>query len=220
MQNLRFNIAAGETKNFGAIGGAYMEIIEAAGPISIGLYDSNGSQSDDARDIYSGFYAEGKFSGFEVYSASAQTVELLITNGRGGSRRQPGNVKVIDAFESTVGTYASTGTGITAFTAAPVIAAGSNTAGIMVRAVFAEVKAGVGGSSEAALVAAPSLPTSMTGPNMMMLARVIDQDQIIKIASNSDLKKRVPTGWGIYHCVINSGSAAARNALYASVEVL
>jgi hypothetical protein len=96
MQNLRFTIAAGETKNFGAISGAYLEVIEAAGAITLGLYDAAGSQSDDARDIYSGFYVEGKFAGFEVYSAVAQTIELLITNGRGGTRRQPGNVKVID----------------------------------------------------------------------------------------------------------------------------
>ncbi len=95
MQNLRFSIAAGETKVF-VLAGRYLEIIDAVGPVTLGLYDENGSQTDDAKDVLSGTYMEGAFSQFELYSATAQTVELFLTNTRGGTRRQPGNVRVID----------------------------------------------------------------------------------------------------------------------------
>lgn len=95
MQNLRFSIAAGETKVF-VIAGRYLEIIDATGPVTLGLYDVNGSQTDDAKDVLSGTYMEGAFSQFEIYSATAQTIELFLTNTRGGTRRQPGNVRVID----------------------------------------------------------------------------------------------------------------------------
>lgn len=95
MQNLRFSIAAGETKVF-VIAGRYLEIIDATGPVTIGLYDKAGSQTDDAKDILSGTYMQGEFSQFEIFSATAQTIELFLTQTGGGTRRQPGNVRVID----------------------------------------------------------------------------------------------------------------------------
>lgn len=95
MENLRFAIAAGETKVFER-GGRYIEIIEAAGAVNLNLYDQNGGQSDSAKGILSGTYMEGAYAKFEVYSATAQTVEILITDTRGGTRRQPGNVRIID----------------------------------------------------------------------------------------------------------------------------
>lgn len=99
---LRFAIAAGETKVFEKAG-RYLEIITSADAIDLDLYDAYGSDSDGAAGALSGMFLEGAFSRFNVRSTTAQNVELLLTDGRGGSRRQPGVVQVIDAaFNRTV----------------------------------------------------------------------------------------------------------------------
>lgn len=95
MELLKFNIAANETKVFEKAG-RYLEIIDSTGEVTIDLYDRNGGNTDDATGALSGLYLEGEFSAITVKSATAQTITLLITDGRGGSRRQPGNVRVID----------------------------------------------------------------------------------------------------------------------------
>ena len=97
MELLTFTIKAGENKVFQRAG-RYFEIIEAAGAINVELTGPSGERSDEMRGAVSGMYAEGPYSAFEIENAAgvAQTVTLLITDGRGGSRRQPGNVRVID----------------------------------------------------------------------------------------------------------------------------
>lgn len=95
MELLTFTIAAGELKRFER-SGRYFEIIAADSTINVGFYDANGSQTDDAVNALSGLYLEAPFSAFEISSAAAQTVSVLITDGRGGSRRQPGIVSVVD----------------------------------------------------------------------------------------------------------------------------
>lgn len=95
MELLRFTIAAGETKVF-VKAGRYIEVFEAADALSIGFYDRNGGQADDALNIQSGVFIETDFAQFEVSSATAQTITLLVTDGRGGSRRQPGVVSIVD----------------------------------------------------------------------------------------------------------------------------
>jgi hypothetical protein len=101
MENLRFTIAAGETKTFER-GGRYLEIIDAAGPLSIILSDQNGGRADAAKDVLSGTYMGTAFAKFEVYSATAQTVELFITDTTGGTKRQPGVVRIIDGEREKV----------------------------------------------------------------------------------------------------------------------
>lgn len=92
---LTISISANETKRFERAG-AYVEIIDAPDPIDIALYDANGSEGDAADGALSGFYLEGKSTAFTLKSATTQRLQLLLTDGRGGSRRQPGNVRVID----------------------------------------------------------------------------------------------------------------------------
>jgi len=101
MENLRFNIAAGETKVF-VKAGRYFEILESGGPVTMAFYDANGSQNNDASSVLSGTYLEDSFSQFDIYSATAQTVEILISDGKGGTRRQPGTVQVIDGERNKV----------------------------------------------------------------------------------------------------------------------
>jgi hypothetical protein len=96
MENLRFNIAAGETKVF-VKAGRYFEILESSGPVTLGFYDQSGNQNNDATNVLSGTYVEDSFSQFDISSPTAQTVEILISDGKGGTRRQPGVVAVVDA---------------------------------------------------------------------------------------------------------------------------
>lgn len=96
---LTFTIAAGETKTF-VKAGRYLEVIASAAALSVGFYDRSGGQSDDLIGAVSGLYVETDFSQFEVFSATAQTITLLVMDSRGGSRRQPGVVEVIDGGRS------------------------------------------------------------------------------------------------------------------------
>lgn len=100
MQNLRFAMAAGETKIF-ELAGRYLEIIESAGPVTIELYDANGGQSDEARDVLSGTYMTEPYARIAIYSATAQTVELFLSARGGGTKRQPGTVNVVDSDRAT-----------------------------------------------------------------------------------------------------------------------
>lgn len=103
MELITFTSGAGETKNF-ARAGRYLEIIDAAYAVTIKFTGTNGQQGPSMRDALSGFYSEDEFQGFEVTSATAQVITLMVTDGKGGSRRQPGVVRVID--ESTSKTLA------------------------------------------------------------------------------------------------------------------
>jgi hypothetical protein len=93
-----FTIAAGETKVF-AKQGRYLEVITASAGLDILMLGASGESADEMRGALSGFYAESPFSQLNVTNkgAGAQVVTLMVTDGRGGSRRQPGTVEVIDA---------------------------------------------------------------------------------------------------------------------------
>lgn len=95
MELLTFNIAQNETKRFERAG-RYFEIIDALRALTVEFTGPNGEQGDDMRNALSGFYYEGNYSGFEISSVTAQSITVMVSDGRGGSRRQPGNVRVID----------------------------------------------------------------------------------------------------------------------------
>ena len=103
MEILSVNLIAGQTQQF-VKPGKYFEIIDSAGPIQVDFTGPNGNMTDNIRNALSGLYIEGAYSHFALTSATTQTVNLLLMEtGRGGSRRQPGNVRVIDqAFDKTL----------------------------------------------------------------------------------------------------------------------
>lgn len=106
MELITLNLAANQTQAF-AKSGRYFEIIDAAFPVQIDFYGDGGNQTDSMRNALSGLFLEDPFTQFNVTNGStAQAVTLLVMeNGRGGSRRQPGNVRVIDqgADKTTAG---------------------------------------------------------------------------------------------------------------------
>lgn len=99
MEFKTFSIAAGETKTF-FIGGNYVEVIDSVDPINVLLYGPTGS-NEFAESIIAGTYLKEPFTSFNVTSATAQTITLLITGREGGSRRIAGAVELTN----TAGTY-------------------------------------------------------------------------------------------------------------------
>lgn len=103
MELLTFTIAAGETKRFERAG-RYFEIIDAPAELSVIFDDDSGAQVERMVSALSGFYMLGVFRAFTVTNptAAAQVVRLMVTGGQGGSRRQPGLVRVVDAEREKV----------------------------------------------------------------------------------------------------------------------
>lgn len=101
MELLSFTIAAGETKRF-EIAGRYLEIIDSATQLDVYLTGVDGGRVSEMKNALSGFYVSNQFTAFEVKSAAAQTVQLMFTDGTGGSRRQPGIVSVVDGERQKV----------------------------------------------------------------------------------------------------------------------
>lgn len=95
MELLTITIAAGENKHF-AKAGRYFEIIDAAYAVDVTMYSSAGSMTDFAKGALSGIYIAADFVAFELRSTLAQTVTIMVSDRGGGSRRQPGNVRIID----------------------------------------------------------------------------------------------------------------------------
>jgi len=221
MQNLRFSIAAGETKVF-VIAGRYLEIIEATGPVTLGLYDENGSQTDDAKDVLSGTYMEGAFSQFEIFSASAQTVELFLTATRGGTRRQPGNVRVIDEItDAIVNAPLNMPTPVVALTWVPLVAPAANVKGCILRYFSMAGTSGAGGSLNMQLVACKSAPTSYVAPaqRYSIAGKAANNGGSIDISDNK-LNKLLPPGWGIYAGYEITTAAAVSGAYTVGSELL
>lgn len=97
MELLTTTLAANETKQF-AKAGRYFEIIDSTYAVNVAFNAANGAQSDQMVGALSGLYLEDPYSHFSITNgAVAQSITLLVMEtGRGGSRRQPGNVRVID----------------------------------------------------------------------------------------------------------------------------
>lgn len=92
------NLSANEVKQFRKAG-SYIEIIDSSYAVGLNFYSVNGSQTNSLKGALSGLFLDIDFGAFDVVNgATAQTVTLLVCDAGelGGSRRQPGNVRVID----------------------------------------------------------------------------------------------------------------------------
>lgn len=87
-------------------GGNYLEILEASGPVDVQLL-RKGSPVEKAEGAKEGYYTERPavrvpwlddtaewFTSARITSATAQTVQVGVTLGRGGSKRSRGSVSV------------------------------------------------------------------------------------------------------------------------------
>ena len=98
MEVITIALGANEFKQFRK-GGSSIEITDSTYPVSINLYTDNGGQTNSLSGVLSGHYLKARFGGFDIRNgAIAQTITILALDPGedGGSRRQPGNVRVID----------------------------------------------------------------------------------------------------------------------------
>lgn len=173
MEIITETIAAGAVKRFERAG-RYVEIIEATGRLNIELTGPNGDLADDMRQAMSGFYSEEKFSGMTIENPETfqQTIRLMLSNGRGGSRRQPGTVRVVDqSAEKTLGgqqfygsVRSNAGAGVVSF-----VGLHANGANVAVRAIVmqsntaGEVMLGWGTGQGTALASSFTVPNKNIG---------------------------------------------------------
>lgn len=94
---LTITLAANESKRFERAG-RRIDVIDAAYPIAeLALTDTNGGAAGFLRNVDVGIFARLGFAGFAITNGStAQTVRVLVTDGDGGSNKQPGVVRVVD----------------------------------------------------------------------------------------------------------------------------
>lgn len=221
MEVLKFSIAAGEVKRFEKAG-RYVEVIAADAALSMFFFDGDGGQVDDAQGIVSGMFVEESFRALTVYSAAAQSITLLLSDGRGGSRRQPGEVAIIDKIGEGTQLYSANITAV-GFNVVELIAASANVNGLMIRSAKTSTQAGAGGQSLARLQVAKTQP-AVANPTGVPLCVVMETFSaaagIYSEAANFQLQRRVPPGWGLYASNSVSTAAATVGNMTASVEVL
>lgn len=200
MELFPVSLVAGQTQQF-AKPGRYFEIIDSTGPIQIDFTGPNGNMTDNVRGALSGLFLEGAYSHFALTSATTQTVNLLIMEtGRGGSRRQPGNVRVIDEILDSI-TYTSVNlpTAIAAMNWVAIVAPASNVRGVIVRGYSCGLVSGAGGGGSIQIAAAKSLPVGFTLPaQKFVFAGVSASNGATITAADSKLNKFLPPGWGVY----------------------
>lgn len=220
MQNLRFAMAAGETKLF-EIAGRYLEIIDATGPVSIELFDANGGQSDDARDVLSGTYMTEAYSRFSVYSATAQTLELFLSSRGGGTKRQPGNVRVIDEIGVNIQSMTGGPAAAIGFSTQQLLAPAANTKGFVIRSIAGYVQSGAAGVTNMRIVASPTAPTDTNpGPQRLWMADVMSVNGLLVPFQFPFVQRSIPAGWGIWVAAATINQALQQGQVFMSGEAL
>lgn len=223
MELITHNLAAGGTARFERAG-RYFEIIDLVGRVSVDLTGQSGDLADRLNNALAGFYSEEPFSGISLTNPESydQTIRFMVSNGRGGSRRQPGNVTVIDEIARNCQVITAVGpTALTAFTATPLIAPATNLAGVVLRSAFILNKSGNPGAVNARLAAAPTAPTGVNTINpgwAFMLT--LSENGIPASTIENDLTKKIPAGWGLWLLSSVTGNAAASNDAQVSAEIL
>ena len=226
MELLNITLAANEIKQF-AKAGRYFEIIDSSFAVQVDFTGDQGQRSDSMINALSGLFVEDPFSGFSITNGgTGQNVTLLLMeNGRGGSRRQPGVVAVTNKIGSTVQVVGNGG-GIllgVGFIAVQLVAPASNTRGIIVRSASAAAQcsaAGVGNYSQSIMVAAPVVPTTtLMNPGLILSGVFNPTTNYIENASY-DKNLQIPTGWGVWICASNVGVAALAVGGTTSLELV
>ncbi len=98
MEVITIDLAANEFKQYRK-GGSSIEITDSTYAVSLNLYSDNGSQTNCLQKVLSGHYLKARFGAFDIKNGPvAQSITILALDAGedGGSRRQPGNVRVID----------------------------------------------------------------------------------------------------------------------------
>lgn len=219
MEILNISIAAGETKRFEKAAG-YFELLTCDYPVSLFFSGSAGNRVDDAQGVVSGIFGIVRFKAFEIFSATAQTIQLLLNDGNGGSRRQPGNVAIIDAVMPICQT-ATTQNLTIGFTANPIVLPAANVNGVILRACIVAAQTSGAGVSNARLAAAMVAPvSSVPGTSSAILGNAFSASStVLDTYQNYESRRRLPPGWGLYLLANNTGVVASSCVAVVSFEI-
>jgi hypothetical protein len=222
MEILNLQLGAGAIQQYRKAG-AYVEIISSVYPVTLNFYSTQGGQINQIQGALSGLFLSADFGGgFDVSNVgqAAQSVQLLVCDAGeiGGSRRQPGNVRVIDEITESILTTSQIGTtAITPFSTAVIVAPGGNVNGMIVRMADIGADAGAGGNTYATVVACKSAPTSFTAPAQQYRFCEVLNTAGPQIRSVQRQNKLLPKGWGLY-LNWNIGTTASLNPPGAIVQ--
>lgn len=217
---LTFTLAAGGTAQF-AKAGRYVEIITADYPVaSLALTDESGGQAAFVRNALSGFYAEVPYKQIDLVNGStAQTITLLVTDGRGGTRRQPGQVSVVEAIPPTIQTLGGNlaSLAVTAGASTQLVAPTPGVS-LTLRGFVANITSGAGGQSQTKILAAPGPVATFVGNFLVLGDTGLVGSGATGTISNFDLNKRMPVGWGLYQFAAISVAEAAGGSAIVCVD--
>ncbi len=221
MELLTFTIAAGETKRFERAG-RYFEIIDATAAISVVFDGEVGSRQDDMIGALSGFYVVGAFKSFAVSSTTAQAVTIMFAEGSGGSRRQPGNVTIIDKVGAGTITNNASDIATLGLVVTALVAPAANVNGIIVRASLVESQ-GAASTCNVRMIAAPVAPLAQTptGLQSIILASGFSPSGAANVTTvyQFDQRRQVPPGWGLYYTRL-AAAAPTFASLTVNYEIL
>lgn len=166
MELLTINLAAGQTQQF-AKAGRQFEIIDSAYAVRVDFSGSQGQQTDSMTNVLSGLFIEQEFAAFAVTNgAVAQAITvLIIESGRGGSRRQPGIVRVIDSSgDKTLALRQFYGSDAQAAQALTVGCVSLLANGITVAVKKMQISSAVGGTFTFGFITGPGTATPANSP--------------------------------------------------------
>lgn len=210
---LTVTLAAGETKQFQKAG-RYLEIIADGGSsVNLTFYGDNGAVSANWNNCQSGLFLEDPWGSFSVTnnSASAQTITmLLMDNGRGGSRRQPGIVTVTYPIGTGVQLVEANDTATASASgfqiARTLVTPAANLKGIRIHSSRIAAGGNAAGTTDVRLIASPIAPTSTTQANAWAGGQAVAANSASVTEIQQRMNVTIPAGWGLYIGVTNTGT--------------
>ena len=184
MEIINISLLANETKSFRKAG-SYFEIISSTGPVGVSFYAPNAGQNNSIRGGMSGLYMNADYAAFDVQeqSGAAQIVQVLVCDQgeAGGSRRQPGNVRVVDEFFDSMQCQGfASNLAPKAFVSTAILLPSANLKGAIVRWVNASATSGATGTAACVFNAAKAAMTDFGVPNQRFpLAQAYSANQAV-----------------------------------------
>lgn len=221
MEILSFTLGANAIQQYRKAG-SYLEILSSTGQIGINFYSVSGGQTDSIKNGLSGLYLNSDYGAFDIQdlSGSANVVQLLVCDAgeEGGSRRQPGNVRVIDEITDAI-THANVTPPLTVAAQAfsLLLAPAANLKGVLVRGISGTAQANAAGSCVIGLLGCKSLPADLSTPAQRYAVGVwFSLNGQFVSTIDPHFNKLLPPGWGLYY--YSAVSANNAQLLSAAIE--
>lgn len=201
MELLTIQLAANETKQFRKAG-AYCEIIDSQAAIGINFLSVLGGQTGSIKGGLSGLYLEVDYGAFDITNGpAAQTVTLLLCDAgeSGGSRRQPGNVRVIDEITDAIVSQPLTpSTAVAVINYTAIVTPAQNVRGLILRQWSLSVTSANPGFAAMQITACKSQPTNYSTPSQRYTVSGAGSSNAVNGSDSGRGNKYIPPGWGLW----------------------